>query len=95
MVSLFLLIDQILSLYSFIVIISVVLHMLMAFNIINPYQKLVAIIYDACRRLTDPAFNFFRRYIPPVGGMDLSPLVVILLISFARNLIQEYVFRAF
>ena len=95
MVSLFLLVDQILSLYSFIVIVSVVLHMLMVFNVINPYQKLVAMIYDACRRMTDPAFNFVRRYVPTFGGLDLSPVIIILLIGFARNLIQEYVFGAF
>lgn len=90
MVSLFLLIDTVLSIYQWILIIVAILSWLIAFNVINPYNNFVATLYDMLIRLTEPALRIIRRYVPRVSGLDLSALVLILAIMFIRSLLREY-----
>ena len=90
MQSLFLLFDTILSLYTWIIIISVILSWLVAFNVVNTSNRFIAIVGDIIWRLTEPVMGPIRRMLPNMGGIDLSPLVVLLLIFLLRNLMREY-----
>ncbi|MEO3432534.1 YggT family protein [Inquilinus sp. CAU 1745] len=93
MQSLFFLIDSILALYFWIIIISAILSWLVAFNVVNTSNRIVYTIGDVLYRLTEPALRPIRRFMPNLGGIDLSPVVLLLLIGFVRNLLREYWFR--
>ncbi|MDP1723629.1 MAG: YggT family protein [Alphaproteobacteria bacterium] len=90
MKSIVLLIDAILGLYVWALIISVILSWLIAFNIVNTYNRFIATIYDVLYRITEPVYRPIRRIIPTVNGIDFSPIIVILLIFFIRSLLREY-----
>ena len=89
MYSLFSVIDQILGLYWLVVILAAVLSWLVGFGIINRSNQLVAMIYEAVWRLTDPIFSYFRRFLHYLGGIDISPIIVLLIIFFLRNFLRE------
>ena len=76
--------QTVLGLYLWVVIASAVLSWLVAFDVINLRNRLVATIYDTCERLTTPALNPIRRVIPNLGGVDLSPVVLIIAIQFLQ-----------
>lgn len=90
MMSLFSLIDLVLSAITWILIASAVVSWLIAFNVINTRNQIAYTIADALYRLTEPILRPVRRFIPNLGGIDISPVVVILLIIFLRNLMREY-----
>ena len=90
MLSLLSLIDHIIELYTWCLIIVVAMSWLTAFNVINTQNKLVFQIYDFLYRITEPALRPIKRFIPNFGGIDISPVVLILLLVFVRNLIREY-----
>jgi len=87
MYALFQLIDTVIQIYTWIIILYVILSWLIAFNVINTRNRFVYMVADALFRLTDPVLKPIRRIIPAVGGFDLSPVVAILLLFFIRNLI--------
>ena len=76
-----------LDLYMWIVIIGVILSWLVAFNVVNTSNRFVYMIGDFTHRATEPALGRIRRYIPNLGGMDVSPVVLILLLIFAQRFI--------
>ena len=76
-----------LDLYMWIVIIGVILNWLVAFNVVNTSNRFVYMVGDFTHRATEPALGRIRRYIPNLGGMDISPVVLILLIIFLQRLI--------
>ena len=78
---------QFLDLYMWAVIIGVVLSWLVAFNIVNTSNRFVYMIGDFTHRATEPALGRIRRYIPNLGGMDVSPVVLILLLIFVQRFI--------
>lgn len=82
--AIFWLIDALLGLAYISLIISVVSSWLVAFGVINSYQPLVQAILSFVHAITEPILKPIRRIIPPVNGMDLSPLVALLLIHFLR-----------
>lgn len=88
MTALILLIDQILSIYTFIVIAVVVFSWLFAFGIVNPRNQIAASIYEVCTKLTEPLLSRIRNFIPPIGGLDLAPIILLLGIFFVRNLLR-------
>jgi YggT family protein len=88
--SLFILIDTVLDLYMWCLIIYVILSWLIAFNVVNTYNKFVFAINDFLFKVTDPALRPIRRVVPNLGGVDISPVILILLIHFLRNLLREY-----
>lgn len=92
--SFFILIDNLLGFFSFTVIAYIILQMLMMFGVLNTYNKIIVTIYAALSQFIEPMLNKIRKILPQIGGLDLSPLVLMLLISFVRNLIREYVFRS-
>ena len=89
MKSLLILIDNILNLYLWVIIISAVLSWLSAFNVINTHNRFVFSVIEICHKITDPALNYIRKILPVMGGIDFSPVVLILLVMFIRNLIFE------
>jgi len=89
MIAIFVLLDSVLTIYIWIVIINAVLSWLVAFNILNTQNRFVFSVLDATYKLTDPALNKIRRFLPTFGSIDLSPVVLILFLMFIRNLVFE------
>jgi YggT family protein len=83
------LIDSLLELYMWIIIIQVVLSWLVAFNVVNTRNRVVYAIGDALFRLTEPVMGPVRRLLPNLGGIDISPIIVLLLIAFLRKLLAD------
>lgn len=88
--SFYFLLDAILNLYSWLVIIAVILSWLVSFGVVNRSNQLVRMFYEASWRLTEPAFNYVRRYLPNLGGLDISPVIILLVIFFLRSFLREY-----
>ncbi len=76
------LIEMALNLYWWVVVIAVIVSWLIAFNVINTYNNFVRSLLRALAALTEPVFRPIRRVLPPMGGLDLSPLVVLVAIWF-------------
>ena len=89
MKSIFILLDSIITIYLWIIIINAILSWLVAFNVLNTQNKFVFSILDATYKLTDPALNKIRRFIPTFGSIDISPVILILFLMFVRNIIFE------
>ena len=89
MKSIFILLDSIITIYLWIIIINAVLSWLVAFNILNTQNRFVFSVLDVTYKMTDPALNRIRRFIPTFGSIDISPVILILLLMFLRNVIFE------
>ena len=89
MKSLFILLDSIITIYLWIIIINALLSWLVAFNVLNTQNRFVFSVLEVTYKLTDPALNKIRRFIPTFGSIDISPVILILLLMFLRNLIFE------
>ncbi len=81
------LISTAVTLYIWALILSAVLSWLVAFNVINTNNRFIYIAGDFLHRVTEPALRPIRRYLPNLGGIDLSPIVLILLLIFVRDLV--------
>ena len=89
MYSVLMLIDRIIDIYVWVIILSAVLSWLVAFDIINMRNRFVYLVGDALSRITEPVYRPIRRFLPDMGGLDLSPLIVILGLWFLRDLMWE------
>tara|TARA_B100000780_G_C21097769_1_gene442820 strand:- start:1233 stop:1523 length:291 start_codon:yes stop_codon:yes gene_type:complete len=89
MKSVLILFDNIIGLYIWILIINAVISWLVAFNILNTENRFVYSVLDVSHRLTDPALNFIRKYLPNLGSIDISPVILILSLMFLRNFVFE------
>lgn len=78
------LVNAILSIAWWIVIIHVIMSWLISFNVINLHQSLVRQIWEGLTRLTEPLYRPIRNFLPSMGGLDLSPLIVLLAITFLQ-----------
>ncbi len=87
MLALLQFIDMLLRLYMWVIIASAVLSWLIAFNVVNTQNRFVYLVTDALYRLTEPALRPLRRYVPDLGGIDITPVVLILLIIFIRSVV--------
>ncbi|MBI1273342.1 MAG: YggT family protein [Alphaproteobacteria bacterium] len=85
-------IDMVLDLYVWVLIASVILSWLVAFNIVNTSNRFVYAVGDFLHRLTEPVLRRVRGILPAIGGVDLSPLIVIFGIMFLRMVIQRLAF---
>ncbi len=90
--SLFILINQIIGIYSWILIINVIFSWLLSMNIFNTNNRIVIAIYYGTKKLTDPLLNPIRNFLPNFGGLDISPIILLLLLSLFSNLLKEYFF---
>ena len=89
MKSVLILFDQAVSLYIWILIINAIISWLVAFNILNTANRFVYSILDVSYKLTAPPLNYIRRFLPNLGSIDISPVVLILALLFLRNLVFE------
>jgi YggT family protein len=87
------LIMLLLDLYWWVVVIAVIVSWLIAFNVINTYNDLVRGLLRGLSALTEPVFRQVRRVIPPMGGLDLSPLVVLVGIWFIQYCLTWFTVR--
>ncbi len=84
------LILTILDIYTWVIVGAVIASWLVSFGVINIHNQLVRSLVIALQAMTEPVFHPIRRVIPPMGGLDLSPLVALLGIQFIRYLILYY-----
>ena len=91
MIAIFYLILQILKLYSYVVIANVLISWLIAFNILNTQNRFVYSILELSYRLTDPILNRIRRFLPNLGTLDISPIILLLLIWFIEMCMKLYI----
>jgi YggT family protein len=82
-----------LGLYMWAIILSAILSWLVHFGVINTRNQFVSMIGDFLWRITEPALRPIRRFMPNLGGIDISPIILILLIYFLRDLLANIQFR--
>ncbi len=90
MIALYNLLDTIIRVYIWLLIASVVLSWLVSFNIINTHNRFVYVVGDFLHRITEPVLRPVRNLLPSMGGIDISPVIVILALYFIRDLAFEY-----
>lgn len=73
---------QVIQVYIFVVLASVVFSWLIAFGVVNPYNPTVRSIYQAINALTEPALRPIRRALPDLGAVDISPIVLLLVLMY-------------
>lgn len=83
------LVDSLFTLYFWIVIAGVVLSWLIGFNVINPYNPAVKTIQSFCYHATEPLLAPIRRFMPDLGGLDISPVILLLGLEFTRILVLK------
>ncbi|MEX1303672.1 MAG: YggT family protein [Rhodovibrionaceae bacterium] len=81
------LISMIIDIYIWLLIAMAVLSWLVAFNVINTTNRFVYTLGDFLHRITEPALRPLRRIVPNLGGIDVSPVILILLLIFIQNLL--------
>ena len=91
MIAIFYLTLQILKLYSYVVIANVIISWLIAFNVLNTQNRFVYSILELTYRLTDPILNRIRRFLPNLGTLDISPVILLLLIWFIEMCMKLYI----
>lgn len=89
MYSLLWLFDTIITLYVWILIASAILSWLVAFNVVNPHNQFVRSFGEFLWRVTEPVLAPIRRLLPNLGGIDISPVILIIGLYFIRNLVFE------
>ncbi|HYP58731.1 MAG TPA: YggT family protein [Beijerinckia sp.] len=82
----------VLDLYSYVIIIVAILSWLIAFNVINIYNDFVRSIWNALNALTEPVLRPIRNMLPNLGGIDISPVILLLLVYFIRQVIGYYIY---
>lgn len=91
MFFLFYLISLAIQLYTFVIILQVALSWLIAFDIINESNEAAQNLTAALKKLTDPVYKPLEKFVPPIGGIDIKPLVVIV----GMNLLSSFIISSF
>ena len=81
------LISTLIEIYIWLLIAQAVLSWLLAFGIVNRYNRVVAMVADMLWRVTEPALRPIRSFLPDLGGIDISPVILILLLVFLQRLV--------
>ena len=92
MLALFQTIDLALNLYTWVLILSAIFSWLYAFNVINSSNQFVSAIGSFLYNVTEPALRPIRRVLPNLGGIDISPIILLLLIFFIRSLMWNTIY---
>lgn len=87
---LFFILYQILNIVWFVIIAHFIMSWLISFGVLNMHQPVVAQIWDGLNRLLAPIYNPIRRYMPDMGGLDLSPLVALLIVMGLQYTLVYY-----
>ena len=90
MKSVFILLDNLFQLYLWVVITNAILSWLVAFNIINTSNRFVFRLIELSYNLTEPLLRRIRNVVPIIAGIDFSPVILILVLIFLRNLLFEF-----
>ena len=85
---------EVLEIYKWVVIAAVIVSWLTAFNVINSHNNFVRSLLRILYALTEPVFRPIRKVIPPIGGLDLSPIIVFVIIWFLQYTIQYVSYRS-
>jgi len=80
-----------LNLLWWIVFVHAIMSWLIAFNVINTYNEYVRAVWNALQRITDPLYRPIRRVLPDFGGLDFSPLIVLLIIMIVSNVVIPHI----
>ena len=89
MLSVLDLFDKIVYLYIWVLIINALISWLVAFNVLNTNNRFVYSVLEVSYKLTAPPLNFIRKFLPNLGPIDISPVILILALMFIRNLVFE------
>ena len=90
MKSVLILIDSVVSIYIWILIINALFSWLVTFNVLNTSNRLVYSLLNISYKMTDPLLRPIRNFLPNLGGIDISPIILILILMFFRNLVFEF-----
>ena len=88
-------ISYVITLYVYIIIAGAVMSWLMAFNVVNPYNTFVRSLWQGLNAVTEPALRPIRRILPDLGGIDISPLVLILICFFIQSVVLTNLAKLF
>ena len=91
MIAIFYLSLQLLKLYSYVGIANVIIRWLVAFNVINTSIRFVYLVLDFTYRLTEPFLRNIRSFLPNLGAIDISPVILLLLIWFLEMCMKLYI----
>ena len=91
MIAIFYLVLQLLKLYSYVVIANVIISWLVSFNVLNTSNRFVYLVLDFTFRLTDPFLKKIREFLPNLGAIDISPVILLLLIWFIEMCMKLYI----
>ena len=94
MVELFSFISLLLTLYIYILIAAAVMSWLVVFNVVNPRNQFVSMVGEFLYRITEPVLRPIRNVLPNLGGIDISPIIVIIIIWFIQIVVLPVVLRA-
>jgi YggT family protein len=89
LVPVFKVLNMALDLYWWVIIVMAVMSWLLAFDVINMRNDFVRSVWNGVNALTEPALRPIRRFLPPIGGMDISPIVLLLLLAFVQMELNE------
>lgn len=84
------LVDTLIYFYTILIIAAVVMSWLVAFGVLNTYNRFARTLIHMLDAVTEPAFRLVRRIIPPLGGLDLSPMIVLLVLWALQRLVDMY-----
>ena len=90
MTSIIILISQLIEIFIWFLIAQAILSWLVAFNIVNAHNNIVSLIGNFLYKVTEPLLKPIRKFLPDFGGIDISPVILIILLIFFRNLLFEY-----
>ena len=91
--SILALLNEIIGLYIWVLVINAAASWLVAFNVINTSNRFVYSVLEISHKLTDPPLRFIRSFMPNLGTIDISPIVLILGLHFLRNFINEIFYK--
>ena len=91
MIAIFYLVLQILKLYSYVVVANVIVSWLIAFNVLNTQNRFFYALLELSYRLTEPILRRIRRFLPNLGSLDISPIILLLLIWFIEMCMKLYI----
>ena len=90
MKAIYLLVYELLNIYKYIVIVNVIISWLVAFSVLNTHNRFVYSILELSYKLTEPMLNKIRRFLPNLGTLDISPIILLVLIWFLQTCMYLY-----
>lgn len=85
--------NALIQLYIIVILIEVVLSWLLAFNVVNRGNQIVDAVWSTCRSLTEPALRPIRNLLPNMGGIDISPIILLIGVNALQIGVNQYIFR--